>query len=854
MDVSPSSATVTTFLQHLQAEMEQQARIGGNKGEGTAAVRAVTTPLDGIPPPPQPPTTTSTPTSPTTTRNSNGLCKYFVSDKGCRRGNSCRYPHTWALLEKGARQRKCLGCGSTQHKVRECRAPGGGQSPSKAAARTTPVGASDTGATSTTTSPTEPAARKVNFEGVADAQMKVLKVLQDVCNLEGLKRILNAINRWTGTTSPTTTPRSRAALLDSGATHILRRPRDQVEWEQARSVSVQLAGDSSVTMKQTPDGTLLSGDDLAQVIVPLGKVISTLGYRLHWTQDVCELLSDESEVLPLNVVKGCPELPESTATTLINQLEAKQLPELRQSTTTTVKAVYEVKQSWWSHLVDYVRTGSTESGRRAVDKAEFFDYKQVVKDKLVIRQPRPGVWELMKALTLNRRARKRLLRASSWLVRWDPPSVDRRRDEFRHLSYVGDSVYVDVNNMLVDNEFDDIWKIVWWAAVQGRISTVVARDAAPKPLDQLAAAPHRSRLHWLHALASAGRTVRGGDSVRLYVEGYSSPLASRSPTSSTTTTPWSANQDSIGYMREMGLMDVMIDGFFRERVARLAKMDTDTEWKLHVMRNHTPFRRDCSVCVRNAATGRQHRSTSHPAAYVLSMDIAGPIKGRGLSPDGKYFRFFLVGAFRIPVIEGGVGRDEELRGYPLPNGVEPFEEEEDELSEDERAGDEAQFEEEISDFSGDELRKEREQWEKLKASFKQPLKTETIYFCVPVNGKKAIYTLPALQQMITEIRALGYPVVRVHSDRGGEFRGNLVKRWLAGQGIMRTTSTGSEPAENGVAEAGVRYLKRRARTLLDAGKLSRVHWPTAIQTAAVQQRCWKLGIPDPTPVAYGAKV
>ncbi|CAE7859822.1 unnamed protein product, partial [Symbiodinium microadriaticum] len=661
----------------------------------------------------------------------------------------------------------------------------------------------------------------VNFEGVADAQMKVLKVLQDVCNLEGLKRILNAINRW---------------------------PRDQVEWEQARSVSVQLAGDSSVTMKQTPDGTLLSGDDLAQVIVPLGKVISTLGYRLHWTQDVCELLSDESEVLPLNVVKGCPELPESTATTLINQLEAKQLPELRQSTTTTVKAVYEVKQSWWSHLVDYVRTGSTESGRRAVDKAEFFDYKQVVKDKLVIRQPRPGVWELMKALTLNRRARKRLLRASSWLVRWDPPSVDRRRDEFRHLSYVGDSVYVDVNNMLVDNEFDDIWKIVWWAAVQGRISTVVARDAAPKPLDQLAAAPHRSRLHWLHALASAGRTVRGGDSVRLYVEGYSSPLASRSPTSSTTTTPWSANQDSIGYMREMGLMDVMIDGFFRERVARLAKMDTDTEWKLHVMRNHTPFRRDCSVCVRNAATGRQHRSTSHPAAYVLSMDIAGPIKGRGLSPDGKYFRFFLVGAFRIPVIEGGVGRDEELRGYPLPNGVEPFEEEEDELSEDERAGDEAQFEEEISDFSGDELRKEREQWEKLKASFKQPLKTETIYFCVPVNGKKAIYTLPALQQMITEIRALGYPVVRVHSDRGGEFRGNLVKRWLAGQGIMRTTSTGSEPAENGVAEAGVRYLKRRARTLLDAGKLSRVHWPTAIQTAAVQQRCWKLGIPDPTPV------
>ena len=271
------------------------------------------------------------------------------------------------------------------------------------------------------------------------------------------------------------------------------------------------------------------------------------------------------------------------------------------------------------------------------------------------------------------------------------------------------------------------------------------------------------------------------------------------------------------------------------------------------MRNHTPYRRDCSVCVRNAATGRQHRATMHPAAYTLSVDIAGPIKGRGLSPDGKYFRFFLVGAFRLPVLEGGIGRDDQVSGFPIPDEQDP-EDFQEELSDEELEPDEAALEEEIPDYDVVAQEKEKEEWEKLKATFKEPLKTETLYFCVPVNGKKAVYTLPAMQQMITEIRALGFPVARVHSDRGGEFRGNLVKRWLAGQGIMRQTSTGSEPAENGVAEAGVRYLKRRARTLLDSGSLPRVHWPTAIQTAAVQQRCWKLGIRDPTPVAYGARV
>ncbi|CAE7730560.1 GIP [Symbiodinium sp. CCMP2456] len=852
VDVSPSSTTVTTFLQHLQAEMEQQARLNNNpKAEAPAALRAITNHVDTTTTSHPTTTTPTTPTSPTAPRSSGGLCKFFASDKGCRRGNSCRFPHTWALLDKGARQRKCLCCGSTQHKVKECRSPGGGQATPKSGGRPVPVGASDTGATTSTTSPTDAGVRRVNFEAVADAQVKVMKVLQEVQKLEVLKPILNAINRWTTTTSPMTTPRSRDALLDSGATHILRRPRDHDEWQQARDVSVQLAGDTSVTMKQTCDGTLLTSDDLAQVIVPLGKVISTLGYRLHWTQEVCELQSDEGEVLPLRVVKGCPELPQETATALISQLEAKQLPELRQTTSASVKAITEVKQSWWSHLMSYIQNGGTECGRRAVDKADFLGYKDVIKNDMVIRQPRPGIWELMKALTLNRRARKRLLRASSWMVRWDPPSVDRSRDELRHLAYVGDSVYLNMNTLLVENEFVDVWKVVWWAAVQGLVSTVVARDTTLRPMDQLSAAPHRGKVHWLHALSSAGRAIRGGEPVRLYVENPSALSTTGSSTTPPTSVPWSSHSDAVAYMNEMGLFDVLVEKFTGGRVARLAKMDSDAAWRLHVMRNHTPFRRDCSVCVRNAATGKQHRATAHPSAYTLSLDVAGPIRGHGLSPDGKHFRYFLVGAFRLPVVEGGLGRDDDLHGHPFPEG--DFGEDE-ELSEEDVDPEEVQVEEEIPDFSGDDLQKEKEQWERLKATFKEPLKTETVYFCVPITGKKVIYTLPALQQMVTEIKALGYPVARVHSDRGGEFRGNLVKRWLAAQGILRTTSTGSEPAENGVAEAGVRYLKRRARTLLDAARLPRVHWPTAVQTAAVQQRCWKLGIPDPTVVAYGAKV
>ena len=117
----------------------------------------------------------------------------------------------------------------------------------------------------------------MNFEGLGDAQAKVLRILNDVQCSGVLEPILNAIRRWTSSTSPTTTPPSRDALLDSGATHILRQPRDLSEWEGAREVHVQLAGDSSVKMKQTSDGTLLSGEELSQVIVPFGKCYFYVG-------------------------------------------------------------------------------------------------------------------------------------------------------------------------------------------------------------------------------------------------------------------------------------------------------------------------------------------------------------------------------------------------------------------------------------------------------------------------------------------------------------------------------------------------------------------------------------------------
>ena len=73
---------------------------------------------------------------------------------------------------------------------------------------------------------------------------------------------------------------------------------------------------------------------------------------------------------------------------------------------------------------------------------------------------------------------------------------------------------------------------------------MIARDVASGPMDQLSGAPHRSKIHWLHALSSAGRAVRGGDGVQLHVEGSGALVAPNEPTASSTSVPWCMNQDA----------------------------------------------------------------------------------------------------------------------------------------------------------------------------------------------------------------------------------------------------------------------------------------------------------------------
>ena len=92
-----------------------------------------------------------------------------------------------------------------------------------------------------------------------------------------------------------------------------------------------------------------------------------------------------------------------------------------------------------------------------------------------------------------------------------------------------------------------------------------------------------------------------------------------------------------GLMREIAT-DVL-EQIYKEKaeVKRLS-------WGEHVANGHVPFRKDCRDCQLASAKDRPHRRIKHPQAYVLSLDVAGPMK-RGWDIDGKACKYLLVGAY-----------------------------------------------------------------------------------------------------------------------------------------------------------------------------------------------------------------
>ncbi|CAI5459239.1 unnamed protein product [Closterium sp. Yama58-4] len=93
-----------------------------------------------------------------------------------------------------------------------------------------------------------------------------------------------------------------------------------------------------------------------------------------------------------------------------------------------------------------------------------------------------------------------------------------------------------------------------------------------------------------------------------------------------------------------------------------------------------------------------------------------------------------------------------------------------------------------------------------------------------------------------------FPVLRLHSDRGGEFSSDLLAAYCAEHGIEQSFTLLASPQQNGVAERRIGLVMEVARTSLIHAAAPHFLWPFAVQYAAHQLNLWpRVSMPETSP-------
>ncbi|CAI7819913.1 unnamed protein product [Closterium sp. NIES-53] len=93
-----------------------------------------------------------------------------------------------------------------------------------------------------------------------------------------------------------------------------------------------------------------------------------------------------------------------------------------------------------------------------------------------------------------------------------------------------------------------------------------------------------------------------------------------------------------------------------------------------------------------------------------------------------------------------------------------------------------------------------------------------------------------------------FPVLRLHSDRGGEFSSDLLAAYCAEHGIEQSFTLPASPQQNGVAERRIGLVMEVARTSLIHAAAPYFLWPFAVRYAAHQLNLWpRVSLPETSP-------
>ncbi|CAI7881054.1 unnamed protein product [Closterium sp. NIES-54] len=93
-----------------------------------------------------------------------------------------------------------------------------------------------------------------------------------------------------------------------------------------------------------------------------------------------------------------------------------------------------------------------------------------------------------------------------------------------------------------------------------------------------------------------------------------------------------------------------------------------------------------------------------------------------------------------------------------------------------------------------------------------------------------------------------FPVLRLHSDRGGEFSSTLLRDFCRGEVILKSFTLPDSPQQNGIAERRIGLVMEVARTSMIHAAASHFLWSFAVRYAVHQLNLWPhVSLPETSP-------
>ncbi|CAI7842295.1 unnamed protein product, partial [Closterium sp. NIES-54] len=104
------------------------------------------------------------------------------------------------------------------------------------------------------------------------------------------------------------------------------------------------------------------------------------------------------------------------------------------------------------------------------------------------------------------------------------------------------------------------------------------------------------------------------------------------------------------------------------------------------------------------------------------------------------------------------------------------------------------------------------------------------------------------RRQLSESFGSDLPVLRLHSDRGGDFSSDLLRAFCRSEGIRQTFTLPPSPQQNGISERRIGMVMDVARTSMIHAAAPHFLWPFAVQYAAHQINLQpRVSMPETTP-------